>query len=224
MAKILRKAAVLFGASAGVDEIAVFGSLAAAAPAFSTDPDDIQSLSQYTTGWFSAILGLSNPALEDMNALDFLFSYQIAYIMQSGIPEYNATTVYYINSMVSSGGKIYISLTDANTGNAVTDATKWRTQTSAIRTLTTTGTITALNEYVRLDTSGGSFTATLPAVAATPIGKEITVKNITSGANIGTLKGNASELIDLANTLTLQGTTLLESVTVINTGTKWEIK
>lgn len=125
MAKIARKQAKIFGSSAGALEIGKFGSLAAGSIAYTTDPDTIQALTEYLEGWFSAIIGSNSPAIEDMNALCYLFAYQIAYILQAGIAEYNSTTTYYIGSMVNSAGVIYMSLTDTNTGNAVTDSTKW---------------------------------------------------------------------------------------------------
>ena len=42
----------IFGGTADTDEIAKFGSLAAGAPAFTTDPSEAQSLSNWTGGWF----------------------------------------------------------------------------------------------------------------------------------------------------------------------------
>lgn len=125
MAKITRKTALIFGISAGINQIAEFGSLAAGTPVFTTDPAVIQSLSNYLGGWFNAVVGGNSPAIEDMNALCYLFAYQIAYGMQAGIPEWDAGTTYYINSLVQSGGVIYMSRTDTNLNNAVTSAANW---------------------------------------------------------------------------------------------------
>lgn len=130
MAKITRKIAKIFGSSAGVNQISEFGSLAAGAIVYSTDPTAIQSLSNYLTGWFGAVVGSNSPAIEDMNALCYLYAYQIAYLMQAGVAEYDSTTTYYIGSLVNDGtGIIYVSLTDTNLGNALTDATNWFTPT-----------------------------------------------------------------------------------------------
>jgi hypothetical protein len=127
MAKITRKHQKLFASTAGGSEIAQFGSLAAAAPAFTTDPDTIQALSQYLGGWFDAVLAGNSPAIEDMNALFYLYAYQLAYIMQAGVPEWNTSTVYYIGSLASDGaGNVYVSLTDNNSGNALSVAANWR--------------------------------------------------------------------------------------------------
>ena len=125
MSKILRKTAKIFGINAGTNQIAEFGSFAAGSPAYTTDPAVIQTLSNYLSGWFSAIVGSNSPAIEDMNALCYLFAYQIAYCMQEGVPEYDSGTTYYIGSLCSSGGTLYVSLTNSNLGNAVTSGANW---------------------------------------------------------------------------------------------------
>lgn len=127
MAKILRKAAKIFGASAGINQIGEFGSLALGTPTTTTDPDVIQSggLSTWTQGWFNAIVGANAPAIEDMNAFCYVAAYQIAYIMQEGVAEWNTTTTYYIGSIVNSAGKLFYSLTDTNLNNAVTNPNFW---------------------------------------------------------------------------------------------------
>lgn len=130
MAKITRKAAKIFGENAGALEIGQFGSLAAGSIAYSTDPDTIQDLQEYLDGWFAAIVGSNSPAIEDMNALCYLYAYQVAYLMQTGVAEYNTDTTYYIGSLVNDGtGILYVSLTDDNVGNALTDTTEWFTPT-----------------------------------------------------------------------------------------------
>lgn len=127
MSKILRKAQKIFGISSGIDEISQFGSLANSTPNFTLDPTVIQALTQYADGWFEAVIGDNSPAMEDMNALHYLFAYQLAYIMQEGVPEWDATTTYFIGSIVSDGtGQCYVSTTDNNIGNAVTDGIHWR--------------------------------------------------------------------------------------------------
>lgn len=124
MAKLQRKSAKLFAenATAAAGGLAQFGSLAAGTPNYSTDPDVIQALPAYGNGWSDAVLGTKSPALEDRNALDYLLSYQQAYIMQHGVPEWLDTETYYKNSyVVDSNGQLRYSLTDNNTGNDPTD-------------------------------------------------------------------------------------------------------
>ena len=104
--------------------VAQFGSLAALAPTFSKDPAVIQALSAFTQGWQSATIGNQSPALEDFNGLLYLITYQLAYVLQKGVPEWISGEVYYTNSMAQSGGIIFVSLTDSNT-SAVTDTNNW---------------------------------------------------------------------------------------------------
>ena len=125
MAKITRKTQKVFAGSVSASgNIAVFGSLATGSPAYSTDPDSIQTTA-YLQGWQSATVGNNSPALQDDNALNFLFSRQLAYLLQQGIAEWDAATEYHQHSFASSGGVAYRSLTNNNTGNAVTDTNNW---------------------------------------------------------------------------------------------------
>lgn len=121
----------LFGSAAGSGQIGKFGSLAAGSPATTTDPAQMQSLSQWDSGWYGAIVGPNAPAIEDMNAAFYVAFYQLAYLFQEGIPEYNATTEYYVGSIVQDGtGVIYVSLTGTggspNVGNALSSAVNWQ--------------------------------------------------------------------------------------------------
>lgn len=63
----------------------------------------------------------------DFAGLMYGFSYYITYILENGIPEYNASTEYWINSVVKAenGITLYRSLVNNNLGNSLTDATKW---------------------------------------------------------------------------------------------------
>ena len=120
MAKLTRKSAKLFAenATAAVGGLAQFGSLAAGNPNYTTDPDVIQALPAYGDGWSAAVRGNKSPAMEDRNALDYLLSYQQAYIMQRGIPEWLSTETYYQGSFASKAdGKLFVSKVDNNIGN-----------------------------------------------------------------------------------------------------------
>lgn len=107
------------------NNIAVFGSLKEGTPLFSASPDDIQSKTAYGLGWSGAAVYNQAPALQDMNALQYLFSRQLAYLMQSGVAEYLATESYYLGSVVSSSGTLYKSLVDDNLNQSLADNTKW---------------------------------------------------------------------------------------------------
>ena len=131
MAKITRKDQQIFASSAGDEAVAKFGSLAAGSPGFSTDPDEIQT-NEYKGGWESAVIGQASPAMEDRNALDYLYSRQLGYLYQQGIAEYSATQTYFKGSVVSAFDadeetlKLYYSLADNNTGNALDNDTYWQ--------------------------------------------------------------------------------------------------
>lgn len=120
MAKLQRKSAKVFAEQAQADVlgIAQFGSLAAGNIQYSKDVDTIQALPAYQQGWSAAVVGNKSPALEDRNALDYLLSYQQAYIMQHGVPEWLSTETYYQNSyVVDSNGELRVSIGDNNIGH-----------------------------------------------------------------------------------------------------------
>lgn len=131
MAKIARKAAKIFGGglSAGSHEMEQFGSkVQVGTPLYTVDPDVIQALAAWLNGWIAAIdSGTKAPYVQDMNAVCFVLAYQIAYMFQAGIPEWDSDTTYFENSVVqANSGQWYVSITDNNVGNApssgVTDA------------------------------------------------------------------------------------------------------
>lgn len=127
MPRLTRATQKIFGSTASVNQRGVIGSFAAGAPAYSTDPETIQSLSNYLQGWYGVVVGQNSPAIQDMNALDFLITRQLAYLFESGVSEWDAETTYYIGSLATdSTGQIFVSLADNNLNNALTDTTKWR--------------------------------------------------------------------------------------------------
>lgn len=199
MAKITRKNAKIFGSSAGPNQIGKFGSLAAGSVAYTTDPEVIQELSNYLTGWFGAVVGANSPAIEDMNALCYLFAYQIAYLMQTGVPEWNDETTYYIGSMVTDSSQIYVSLTDDNLNNPVSDTVNWRALISVpdggIKTGNYNLTAADNNGVIRIDSTGGSFNLNL--FAATQ-GFIVTIKDVAGqlGTNAVTLVRAGTEKIE----------------------------
>lgn len=226
MAKIVRKNQKIFGSTAGVNQIAEFGSLAAGLPVYTTDPETIQSLSNYLSGWFSGVVGSNSPAIEDMNALCYLYAYQLAYLMQTGVAEWNASTTYYIGSLVNDGaGKSYFSLIDTNLNQALTDTTKWQ-QAYAPYTLYVTKsadyTITD-TDYVGMigmTTGAAAKTATLPT-AADNTNRVLTLKKMDSAAGAAIFDGEGGELIDNVATLSLY--TQYDSATVRSTGSGWVV-
>lgn len=130
MTTLSRKTQKIFAGSADADQIAVFGSMKTGTPDYDTDVEQLQSTA-YTEGWSEAILSDKAPYLEEMNGVQYGFSYQIAYVLQEGIPEYDANTNYSDTSIVKSVDSsnniiLFHSLSDNNLGNALTDTTKWQ--------------------------------------------------------------------------------------------------
>lgn len=166
MSKLLRYTQSVFGASASANQMGEYGSKAAGSPlrysGTTITPAIVQTLSQYLSGWFAAVIGVNSPCIEDMNALCYLFAYQIAYGFQAGIAEWDSGTTYFIGSLVNSSGTIYVSLVDNNLNNAVSTA-NWvaynSPQTSTVKT--TTYAILASDTVLEVSRAS-SWVATLP--------------------------------------------------------------
>ena len=112
MSKIARYAGNLpaFGSNAQGLERTVFGS--------TVQDDDLTSqvTDAFLRGW--GIVGPSeNPSLEDFNAAFYTVSQLIAYQHQMGVPEWEVKQEYYIGSVCSYKGELYVSLSNSNTGN-----------------------------------------------------------------------------------------------------------
>ena len=114
MAKIIRATQKLFGLNGPTGDFGQFGSLAAGSAAFTKDPATIQALSAWLTGWAAETIANNRPALEDFNSVDYLAFYQICYMLQMGMPEWDSGTTYYANSYAQVSGTIYKSLQDDN--------------------------------------------------------------------------------------------------------------
>ncbi len=99
IARITRQTQKIFGETSGFQQMIQVGSLNAGATLYVTPVPasipTIQALSNYLAGWYNIAIGNNSPTIEDMNALFFLLSYQAAYMLQSGISEYDAGTTYY---------------------------------------------------------------------------------------------------------------------------------
>lgn len=202
MAKLTRYTQLVFGSSAGLNQLAKFGSLAASSPVrysgSTVTPSNVQALSNYLTGWFGAVIGTNSPAIEDLNALCYLFAYQLTYLFQAGIPEYDSSTIYYKGSLVQSAGVIYVSLTDSNTGNALTSTSNWAFKDGGVAASSTITVSIYAGGYL-VDTSGGNVTANLPA-ASGATGAMVSFKNKTfGGSNHIAITPNGTDNIEGAN-------------------------
>lgn len=212
MSKILRKTAKLFGVTAAANQMAqAFGDFANATPIRTdgptADPTLIQSLAIWSDGWFDAVDGVNSPAIEDMNAAFLVMFWQVAYLLQTGVPEWDTNTVYFIGSIAQDGqGNSYSCIFDnagaGQSGNALTNITFWKSLNRAPTTSITSGpnTITlAENGTIFLvDTSGGSVEFDLPAASSVGSGFEFSIIDKTgffSPANFAFLVPNGADLI-----------------------------
>jgi len=129
MPRLTRKNIKVFAGSATNN--GVFGSLQANNPTTTSDVEQLQSLSAWSEGWNAATETSEElPPLEEIQGVEYVTTYQQAYIMQEGVPEWAATVTYYkgclAKEVTSTGFKIYNSLTDNNTGNLLSDTSNWK--------------------------------------------------------------------------------------------------
>lgn len=130
MAKLTRVTAKLFGGSAPLSEIGQFGSALAGTPTNTQDVATIQALSAYDKGWGSAVISSRQfPPIEEVNGVLKTLSYQNCYLLQEGVPEYDASTEYSNTAIVKSisGNELifYISLKNGNIGKSLSDTNYW---------------------------------------------------------------------------------------------------
>lgn len=129
MSKLPRVKQEIFGQQAGSRQITAFGTAKTENPVYTTDIAQIQN-SNFLQGWLSALLPDKAPWEEDMNALFYAITTQLAYLFQEGFPEYDSNTEYNIGSLVKNidtqgNITIYKSLTDNNKGNTLINNTYW---------------------------------------------------------------------------------------------------
>lgn len=219
MAKITRKIMKIFGSTAGTNNIAKFGSFAAGTPVRYTgavaDPTVIQSLSNWLQGWYGAVVGSNSPAIEDMNAGFFVFAYQLAYLMQEGVAEWDSTTTYYIGSIVNDGtGILYVSLTDTNLGNALSSTANWALASGKLNVLAVSAAhaiISAEKGFIYDTTvASGGYNFTLPAASSVGSGFNVEIVDVDGSfnpTNFPTLVPNGTDkILGLNSNFTMKAT------------------
>lgn len=120
MAGLTRKTLFVFGSDASqVSSFGQFGSKVAGLPQTSQDPTVIQSsgggvpTTAWNQGWQTAVVNSDKAAyIQDMNGWCRVHSYMVGYLYQMGIPEWDANTAYFTNSIVQtqSNGQWFRSL------------------------------------------------------------------------------------------------------------------
>lgn len=130
MAGLTRYTQSLF-ASSGLTPTAGFGAAANGTTTTengsSNTPSNIMTgtAGAWSGGWLSAVLGASKfPAIEDMNAVFYALSYQLAYLLERGLPEYDSGTTYnqFDIARNPSSYQLFGSLINTNLGNALPTA------------------------------------------------------------------------------------------------------
>lgn len=169
MAKIERKTAKIFGetaiATGDSPEMGQFGSARAGTYNGTTNIETIQALPAWSQGWTGAVTPDTNfPPLPEMNGVHKVLSYQNAYLLQAGTPEYDSGTTYYTNDMCRVGNIVYYSLTDDNVGNdPATDTTNWAIyyQTSLVEDTRFDGQWVSSYKQLNTATAVGTYTIDL---------------------------------------------------------------
>lgn len=141
------------------------------------------------------------------------------------VPQWSTNVSYSAGNVVadaSGEGILYVSLTNGNLGNALTSAANWRVYDGKVRTVTSNTSLLVTDSLIRSNTTAGALTHTLPACSTTPIGKEIEIKDVGTGGNATTFKGNGTDTID--GNVTADFTLLQYNYArVKNNGTSWDI-
>lgn len=139
MAQLTRVKQKIFGATGGTGEFGKFGSDSLGAAETTKDLALIQSLAPYEQGLFAATNNANEPPrIQDINALYLLFSSQLAYYFQNGLPEWEAGTSYYaVVSYCQRSGVVYRSVTNDNVNHdpETDDGTYWEAGDESLRSL-----------------------------------------------------------------------------------------
>lgn len=235
MARLTRKNIKVFAGSA--TNTGVFGSLQANNPTTSTDVEQIQSLSAWEEGWDAATETSEElPPLEEFQGVQYVTTYQQAYLMQEGLPEWAATVTYYkgclVKKVTTTGFQIYNSLTDNNIGNGLSDTANWKLVMDS-------DDLYALDSTV-VHNTGAETVAGVKTFSASPIVPDVTAgdssgnvantkfvttadtnlqNQITSLQTSVNQKANDSAVVKLTGSQTIAGTKTFSSSPVIPTAT-----
>lgn len=203
MARITRKTQKIFASTAGGSGVAEPGSTAAGTPVFTTNLTTLQSTA-FLNGLADMVIAGTKrlPVYEEINALYYTFTTQLAYLFQEGIAEWDSGTTYYAYSVVrkSSTYEIYGSLINDNLNNALPSAVtnaNWQYLGSLANL---SGGITALTGDVTASGTG-SVAATIAAGAVS--------NSKMANMNANTVKVNATGSAATPTDLALSASTVL---------------
>lgn len=233
MSKITTKLQKIFGATGPTGILGQFGSLKAGAPLYTNDVETIQALNQYGDGIGSVLINGAPPAIQDINGLFYMISSQIAYLMQQGIPEWNAATTYYIGSFVTrpsaSDGEIFISVADDNLNNDFSDTNYWMIYKSNkiknISGTTNQHTIT-YDDYFVISQTSVPCSIYLPEATSLNKGRVIEIINLSSTTVAVTISALGTPYTSIDDQqyvyLGIDGFLSSCSSKFISTGTNWD--
>lgn len=161
--------------------------------------------------------------LQDANGVQ-IYSEDNIQVTTSGISVWNANQVYSQGDLVqdaSGQGLLYVSLTNNNVNQPLTNVSAWRVFAGNVRTVSTATTLSVTDDLVRSNSTAGNLTHTLPACASTPSGKRITIKDVGTGGNLTTVQGSGTDTVD-GNIIYIPSLPQNGAVTVTNNGTSWD--
>lgn len=180
-----------------------------ASPVYSSNPDVIQGYTgatgrtgltgqnAWTEGWNAAVDSSKAPTIQDMNAFFYVIMYNLCHIFQEGISHYLAAKEYHLNSFVKTAvttdgstgstgaigtgatGAVFISVANNNTGNALSDSSKWMPYyPNKVTTIGANYTV-AWDDYIikwsLAATTSTQKTITLPTPSAANAGRELII-------------------------------------------------
>ncbi|MBO7692690.1 MAG: hypothetical protein J6T10_08700 [Methanobrevibacter sp.] len=130
MAKYNRPNGRVFGSSA--TNIGKFGSGQDNNPQYASNPNDATGDgTHWEDGWNGAVVSqapYTAPYVEDMNAVNYVNSYNSAYLLQRGIAEYSATEEYQKDSLCTYNSEIWMCKLDNTVGQTPAEGTYWHLQ------------------------------------------------------------------------------------------------
>lgn len=208
MAKLTRQKLIQFGKDGSTTNFAQFGSLVASSPTKTKDIATIQALAAWTEGWQSAVFGTNRlPTLEDTNGLMYVAYYHLSYLMEEGVPEWQADQSYFIGSIAKKAGtnQLYSSLTDDNLNQALPssgDNANWF-QVYPVRASTLSGSISdaQITSLAASKITGQLVDSQLAAISASKVTGQIVnaqIQDVAATKVTGTF-GNA-QINDVAAT------------------------
>lgn len=217
MARLTRKNIKVFAGNSNNN--GVFGSLQANNPTLSNDVEVIQSLSAWGEGWDSATETSEElPPIEEMNSISYVTTYQQAYLMQEGMPEWSATVTFYKGSLTkevtSTGFRIYCSLADDNLGNLLSDTTHWKKVMDSNDLYAFDSTVVKLTGNQKID---GTKTFSVSPVMPTPTSGDNSTKGATTAFVTTAITALRNNAVLLSGNQTIAGTKTFSSSPIIPT-------